>query len=229
MSRVCLVVACALCVEMLCGCSDGGSRKDPAPVPTAKSDANGGAKLVDSQDSSAAGSNTEPGESSSADPSVPHEVKLEGISLIVPPSWKKVPPANRIIEAEFSLPRVEGDEFDGRLTIMPAGGDTEANIDRWKGEFVQKGDAPPKVETVKIDGVEAVWVDLRGDWRGSSGASGAKPQPPRTDYRMLAVIVPFSEMSSYFIKLTGPRETIAAREEEFRSFVKSAHLRAPAR
>src|SRR5262249_27013431 len=44
------------------------------------------------------------------------ELPESRIRFEVPADWKKVQPQNNIIEAEFELPRLEGDEYDGRLT-----------------------------------------------------------------------------------------------------------------
>jgi hypothetical protein len=101
---------------------------------------------------------------------------------------------------------------------MPAGGGLDDNIQRWEKEFTGGTLRDTKKETSTVAGKTVTWVDLRGEWTGSA----MRPVPPRKDYRMLAVVIPLSEGQSYFIKLTGPRETVAAHEEEFRSFVNSA-------
>jgi hypothetical protein len=74
---------------------------------------------------------------------------------------------------------------------------------------------------MKVAGAEATTVDIRGEWKGSSFA----PIEPRADYRMLAVILPFSERNSFYIKLTGPKETIGKYEEEYKDFVRSARIK----
>jgi hypothetical protein len=147
---------------------------------------------------------------------------LEGVSMTVPGGWIKVdPPSVRIVEAEYTLPKTGSDEFDGRLTVMAAGGDLPSNIDRWKGEFSGLDGDSVKVETVKIAGKEATRVDIRGTWKGTS----FKPVPPRENYRMLAVILPVEGDHSYFIKFTAPRETAASHEAAFDEFVKSSTLK----
>ena len=149
------------------------------------------------------------------------ELKLEGISFLVPVGWKKVKPDSRIIEAEFELPRAADDEFDGRLTLMSSGGDREEVIATRIGEFKQDPGTAPGRETITIGTHEAILVDIRGEWRGSN----FRPlSPPRADYRMVLLIIPFTERSSFYAKLTGPRETIAAHEDEFREFVRSARI-----
>lgn len=142
------------------------------------------------------------------------------LTFQVPGSWKKVDPASQIIEAELHLPKVGKDEFDGRLTLMPAGGDLEANIQRWEKEFTPGTLRDTKKETSTVAGKSATWVDLRGEWTGSA----MRPVPPRKEYRMLSVVIPLDGGQAYFIKLTGPQETVAANEEAFRAFVNSAKL-----
>jgi len=221
MQRIYLLALCGLSISTF-GCGESRPAKPAAPIPTASSNESP-VKSDDSADNPAV-TTTDAGEAkdkTESDAAVPKELKLEGVSTLVPPGWKQVPPANRIIEAEFALPKAEGDQHDGRLTIMAAGGDTDSNIDRWKSEFL--GQTEIKTETLEVGTLEVTWVDIRGEWRGPSSAQG-KSQP-RPDYRMIAVIVPFSEMSSYFYKLTGPRETLATHEEAFKSFVKSTRVK----
>src|SRR6059058_4538298 len=66
------------------------------------------------------------------------------LTLTAPANWTKKEPTSRIVEVEFSVPPAKGDEALGRLTGMGAGGSVESNIDRWVGQFVGAGGAPPK-------------------------------------------------------------------------------------
>lgn len=148
------------------------------------------------------------------------ELKLEGIRFRVPGDWRQVKPQTNIVEAEFELPHVDGDEHDGRLTLMFSGGDPDEVISNRTAEFIHDADHPPKLESVMIGETEGRWVDLRGEWKGPS----FRPIEPRPEYRMLLVIIPCTAHSSFYVKLTGPQETIAAHEEHFREFVESARL-----
>lgn len=234
LSLVCVSMVSAAIVG--CGPNPGaapqaGSTVTPAPSSTAAPDAKpadevakpaddkeSGTKSTDEKTADGQATQDAKQETKSA---IPTELKLDGISFMVPASWKRVePPTSRIVEAEFTLPRAEGDEFDGRLTLMAAGGDNDANIARWTGEFNQQPGQGPKIDTMKVSGVEATTVDIRGEWKGSSFA----PMPPRADYRMLSVIMPFTERNSFYVKFTGPRETVAKHEEAYRDFVKSARI-----
>lgn len=104
--------------------------------------------------------------------------------------------------------------------MMSSGGPTEKAIARRTSEFTFEDGEQPAQETIQISGLEATVVDLRGSWSGPSHS----PIKARPGYRMMLVIVPFSKESAFYINLTGPRATIAAHEDEFREFLKSAKI-----
>jgi hypothetical protein len=157
-----------------------------------------------------------------AEPAGPQPLNLEesGLSFTVPGGWKRVTPPNRIVEAEFELPRAPGDEYDGRLTLMSSGGDPQEVIATRTAEFKIEPGEPVGNEKIRIAEFEASLVDLRGEWKGQS----FQPIQPRPDYRMLLFVLPFSERSGFYAKLTGPRTTISAHEEEFREFLRSVKI-----
>jgi hypothetical protein len=147
---------------------------------------------------------------------------LDGISFLQPAGWIRVsPPSSNILEAEFTLPKAEGDEYDGRLTIMAAGGGFDGNVGRWRGEFDGLGQEDMQTDTLTINGLEANRVDIRGVWKGPS----FKPVPPREGYRLIAVILPTGAQSAYYVKVTGPLNTIAEHKPRIDSFVQSAQLK----
>lgn len=220
------VVVSVACLGCNGDSSAPGSGSAETPVATAPPDTAAAGEQVDqpeaATDDPATGDDSADG-SDKAAPAIATELKLDGISFMIPPAWKRVePPTSRIVEAEYTLPRAEGDEFDGRLTLMAAGGDNDANIARWTGEFNQEPGRGAKIETMKISGVEATTADIRGEWKGSSFAPNSSP---RADYRLLAVIIPFTERNSFYLKLTGPKETVAKYEEQFREFAQSARIK----
>jgi hypothetical protein len=157
--------------------------------------------------------------------SQPVELKLgDGVlNLMVPGDWTKEQPRTNIVEAEFSLKAVEGDDENGRLTMMASGGGAEANIERWKGQFTQpdgaKAEDAAKVEEKTIDDMKVHVVDISGNFmdapRGPFG-----PKVERKGYRMLAAIVETGK-GDYFLKLYGPKKTIDANADQFGEMIKS--------
>ncbi len=155
------------------------------------------------------------------------EVKLAGGSMIMqaPASWKVVEPKFSMIEAEFSIPKVEEDEAesDGRLTIMAAGGSIDANIDRWMGQFSQPDGSSSSdeatVEETEIAGMTVHIVDVSGTF--ADRPRPAAPPTLRDDYRMLAAIIETGGDGNYFIKFYGGKPTVDANMEMFHRFLLS--------
>lgn len=137
--------------------------------------------------------------------------------------WKKVQPKSRIIEAEFEVPAAKGDETPGRLTAMGAGGDVEANVARWAGQFVAPGggEVKPQIDKLTVDGSEVHIVSLAGTYKDTPGGpfAGGKTVM-REDYQMLGAICQ-TKAGNYFLKLYGPKATIGENEKAFRSLVES--------
>jgi len=149
------------------------------------------------------------------------------ISLQAPGDWMKKKPRTRIVEVEFAIPAVEGDETDGRLTIMQAGGSVKANIDRWIGQFSQPDGKSTRERAVikeqKIDGQTVHTVDISGTYADRRGPFA--PAVQRKDYRMLAAIVVTEDNGQQFIKFYGPKKTVAAHEKAFNEFLKSMKVK----
>ena len=143
--------------------------------------------------------------------------------LDAPASWKHQQPRVRIIDAEYAIPAAEGDENDGRLTVMGAGGSIEQNIDRWIGQFQQADGGSTKERTKSekktISGLEVHLVDIAGTFSDRRGPFA--PAVERPDYRMLAAIVETGKFGNYFVKFYGPRKTVAENEEAFSKMIES--------
>src|SRR5687768_17443978 len=85
------------------------------------------------------------------------KVEAGDLILTAPAKWERVKAASPIIMAEFKLPRAEGDDVDGRLTVMAAGGTIDANVDRWRAQFGGKPTAEVRSE-IKIGEVMVTTV-----------------------------------------------------------------------
>ena len=147
-------------------------------------------------------------------------IKMGPLEMTAPAGWKQQQPRVRIIQYEFAVPAVEGDENDGRMTVMLAGGSIEANIDRWYGQFQQPdGGSTEKAATVEekeIADHEVHLVDVSGTFLDRPGP--VAPAVAREGYRMLAAIVQ-TKLGNYFIKFYGPEATVAKNEEAFTKMI----------
>lgn len=155
----------------------------------------------------------------------PVELSLAGgaMTLTAPGDWVKKQPRINFIAYEFALPAAEGDETDGRLTISQAGGSVQVNIDRWISQFKQPEGVKPVIGEQKIAGQTVHTVDLSGTYAEFRGPRVGTVQ--RENYRMLGAIVVTAEHGQHFIKLYGPRKTVAAHEKEFEKFLGSLKVK----
>jgi hypothetical protein len=148
-------------------------------------------------------------------------VELDRITLEAPAGWERREASSGFVLAEFYLPKTEGDERDGRLTVSTAGGDIEANIERWRGQFGGKPDEESR-RTIEASGLEVTLVDFAGEFEDQRGPFAPATKQP--DSRMLAAIIPVDD-ELFFVKAVGPEKTIAAHEEQFVAFVESVKRR----
>lgn len=152
------------------------------------------------------------------------------ITLVAPKDWTKRKPAINFIQYEFAIPKVEGDENDGRVTVMGAGGSVEANIDRWIAQFEVEGKPlskeKAKVEKTKIGGLEVHVVDLKGDYKDQAGGPFAGGKTTlREDYRMLGFIILGGDQGNYFIKAYGPKKTMAENEKPLMTMIEGLKVK----
>jgi hypothetical protein len=102
------------------------------------------------------------------------------------------------------------------------GGDVQANIDSWAGQFKASGDKPstPRVAKTKIQGLSATTVDVSGEYTGMAAEPMAGLSPPKPGYRMLGAIIE-NPGGSVLLRFTGQQKTIAANQTKFEQLLKS--------
>ena len=136
-------------------------------------------------------------------------------------------PKTRIVEHEFAIPVVGGDEIEGRFTVMGAGGGVDANIQRWLGQFTQPDGSSTKekskVQKMQINGVEVHYVDIAGDFKDQPGPFA--PAVTRENYRMLGAIIVTEKAGMHFLKLYGPKATVSGQEEPFKQMLNGLKVR----
>ena len=191
---------------------DKVEKKETTPAATAKAESSASAKAESN------GVELTDKEASVADGAV---------KFTLPANWESVKPRSFVVEHEIKVPKSEGDEADGRLTIMGAGGSIEANLERWYGQYSQPDGSESK-DAAKTS--ESTVADCKVTWFDLSGTMLDKPGGPfaggemikRENYRTLAAIVQAGdEVGQYFVKVYGPSKTISDNEAAFRAFVES--------
>jgi hypothetical protein len=141
-------------------------------------------------------------------------VDLGSMTITAPEGWVRKTPRSGMVKiwAEFALPHAEGDQTDGRLTVMQAGGDVKGNIDRWRGQFSKLEKSSQ--EELKVDGKNATLVDFSGTYADQLGGGD------KAGYRMLGAIID-ADGRLWFVKAYGPVKTMSPQASAFRKFVES--------
>lgn len=169
-----------------------------------------------------------------ADDKADHKIALaEGaMQMTAPDSWTRKQPRVRIIDHEFAVPAAKGDAEDGRVTIMGAGGEIEANVERWLGQFSQadgsetKNQVAEKERKTSVAGLDVYWVDIAGTYHDRAAPFDPNSKTvDRENYRMLAAIVVAPKLGNYFIKFYGPKQTVADHVDEFHKMIAGLQLK----
>ena len=143
------------------------------------------------------------------------------VVMLASKQWKKVKPASRIVEVEFSIPPVKGLKQRARLTFMGATGGVPANIERWK-RSLKNQTKKPKVEKQKVRGFTIHYVDISGRYQPPPFRRAEKPI---ADARMLGAIIETQKYGLQFVKLYGERKTISANEKAFKEMLSSLKIK----
>lgn len=139
-----------------------------------------------------------------------------------PESWKWVSlPSGSMRKAEL---QVEGPSGNADATFFDfgpgQGGDVEANITRWIGQFQETEDKlKPVIEAATVNNVKVTRVSVsKGTF--NSGMPG-QPTTPQENYALLGAIIE-NPHGNVFIKLTGPSDTVRNASKEFEGMLESA-------
>lgn len=145
---------------------------------------------------------------------------LDTANLQVPATFKRVPPASRILAHEFQA--TDGDET-ARVTMMQAGGDVPSNIRRWKGQFTGGDEDAQKTKEMKLGDWSVHIVDVSGNYAERMGGGPFAPGKivNRENYAMTGAILVHPDGRKYFVKMIGPAKVVTANREAFVKMIKS--------
>jgi hypothetical protein len=136
----------------------------------------------------------------------------------VPAGWKELP-AQQMRFAAFA---VSADHPDAVATVVPLGaqsGSLASNVVRWQGQIGMPPTPESEIEKLvthaDVNGLHVDRVDLTGP-EAAGGADG-----PRK--RILAAVIPAAGRT-WFFKLMGPADVVAAQKANFDAFVDSVRF-----
>lgn len=149
-------------------------------------------------------------------------VKAKAITLKVPKDWKSVATRSRFRAAQFSIPGEKPDDEAAELVVYHFGGPTggiKANVDRWIGQFHEKG-RTVKLSQGKSEQGEYVLANVAGTWKKPIGPPFARKTKDTPNSRVIGVILMpevDGEKDYYFLKFGGPDALVAAQADELRT------------
>ena len=152
----------------------------------------------------------------------PATFKVSEFTFARPANWEWVESASPMRKAEL---KVVDEKTKAKAEVVfyhfgqGGAGGTQANVDRWLGQFVEPRDKiNAKTEDVTIGKHKVTYVSAEGTYK--SGMPGG-PQTPMPNYALLGAIIEASE-GSVFVKMTGPKELTQSATADFKKMVESA-------
>lgn len=129
--------------------------------------------------------------------------------------------------AQYTLPGAGG---DGELIVFyfgeNGGGTTEANIQRWVGQFSNPDDPAnppqPQQETIEPNGLKVTIVQVSGTYTATPMGPAAPQPEPKPGQKLNGIIVEGGPQGNLFIRAVGPQATIEQHAAALREFAESA-------
>lgn len=147
-----------------------------------------------------------------------------GLEANAPAAWTIVPPetAKRLAQFKITTP---GQGMTAQVVVFyfgqGEGGTAEANIERWRGQFVVDPETSPIIPVIdrfQSNGMTVTTAELRGAYARGIGVGPVGT--PKPDQILLAAIVE-SPRGNLIVQLHGAATAVNAQREAFLAFVRS--------
>jgi hypothetical protein len=152
----------------------------------------------------------------------PDSLKVSEFTFTFSKPWVRQQVASAMRAGQFIYEHEDESLADVELVIFffgaGQGGGTQANIDRWIGQF--EGTPESKTEEKEMGGKKVTLLTAKGTYLESMGGPFSGNKTPKPYYTMLAAILP-SEQGDVFLKLTGPTKSVEAMGDAFLKFTES--------
>jgi hypothetical protein len=150
------------------------------------------------------------------------------LKYTAPSGWISKTPSSTMRLAEWTLPKAASDSEDGLVTVYffgaNMGGNAQANIDRWIGQFTQPDGKASKdlartSAGLSSSGLRISSVDVSGTYVAEV-TPGSAEHFNKPGWRQIAALVE-TPGGPYFVKVIGPAATLAKWQASVTAFVAS--------
>lgn len=154
-------------------------------------------------------------------------LQVAGIAFTVSEDWQNVKTSNNIRVAEYKLP---GSGGDAEMAIFyfgkGQGGGVEDNIRRWAGQFSDPNTTQPGAQVARMErnNLRTALVKTEGTYNPSSMGGMAPAAEPKDDFALFGLVVEGGPEGSVFVKVTGPKATMAEQDENLQKMAQSVRV-----
>ena len=213
-----IALSLAAALTFIAGCEEKQATKPVAPAATKQPAAAAPAAApatTSAPTTSAPATSTPAAATPAATAPAGASVSALGLAFPLPSGWKSSPPSSPMRLAEVAVPDASTDPAKAcSITFSTAGGEIQANIDRWAGQVLDSSGAPSKPNVTKrqVAGMAVTTAEMTGKYAGMGDST------PRENWTMRASIIE-TPGGLLFIKMTGPAEQMAAAAKSFDAMV----------
>ena len=159
---------------------------------------------------------------STATAEAPAKFKVGELTFARPADWEWVESTSMMRKAQLKLTSADKQQT-GEVVFFHfgegGGGGTQANIDRWLGQFEEpKEKLQSKVESVTVNQRKISYVQAQGTYLSGMPGGPKKAQP---NTMLLGAIID-SDGGNVFIKLTAPMDLAKPAQATFRKMVEGS-------
>ena len=149
-------------------------------------------------------------------------VALLDYKAVVPAGWTSKTPSSDMRLAEFVVPSPAG-KADVVVYFFGSGrgGDIDANLERWRGQFSSPDGKPvyEKTTSETVGAISLTIAEFRGTYDRGMG-TGGNGEAARPNNTLLAVIAETAAGTMYF-QLFGDSKAVDAARDAYMTFVRS--------
>lgn len=148
-------------------------------------------------------------------------VRFLDLTSVLPASWSAEQPTSSMRVVQFGVAEDSGRAEFIVYYFSGGGGDVQANVERWRGQFRAADGAPVEVlrkrpATADPD-LEITYVELRGDYARGAGTGPVGAYQP--DRILIALIGMSPRHGRFIVQFHGPAATVEVHRAAIERFI----------